>query len=39
MAVEISGDNSLEWDASFKNNDDPSGRSVMSVHLEGYEKK
>ncbi len=29
----------LEWDASFKNNADPSGRSVMSVHLEGYEKK
>jgi asparagine synthase (glutamine-hydrolysing) len=29
----------LEWDASFKNNADPSGRSVMSVHLEGYETK
>ncbi|MBV5315912.1 MAG: asparagine synthase B [Prolixibacteraceae bacterium] len=29
----------LEWDASFKNNADPSGRSVGSVHLEGYEKK
>jgi len=29
----------LEWDASFKNNADPSGRSVGSVHLEGYEKE
>ena len=29
----------LEWDASFKNNADPSGRSVGSVHLEGYEAK
>jgi len=29
----------LDWDASFKNNADPSGRSVGSVHLEGYEKK
>jgi len=29
----------LEWDASFKNNADPSGRSVGSVHLEGYENK
>ncbi len=29
----------LEWDASFKNNADPSGRSVGSIHLEAYEKK
>jgi len=29
----------LEWDASFKNNADPSGRSVGSVHLEGYTKE
>lgn len=28
----------LEWDASFKNNADPSGRSVGSVHLEAYKK-
>ena len=28
----------LEWDASFKNNADPSGRSVGSVHLEAYSK-
>ncbi len=29
----------LEWDASFKNNADPSGRSVGSVHQEGYSKE
>lgn len=29
----------LEWDASFRNNADPSGRSVGSVHLEGYVAK
>lgn len=29
----------LEWDASFKNNADPSGRSVGSVHLEAYSTK
>lgn len=29
----------LEWDASFKNNADPSGRSVGSVHLEAYATK
>ncbi len=29
----------LEWDASFRNNADPSGRSVGSVHNEGYDKK
>ena len=26
----------LEWDASFKNLNDPSGRSVKSVHEQGY---
>jgi asparagine synthase (glutamine-hydrolysing) len=26
----------LEWDKSFKNMNDPSGRSVSSVHLESY---
>ncbi len=26
----------LEWDASFKNLNDPSGRSVKSVHEDGY---
>jgi len=29
----------LEWDASFKNNADPSGRSVGSVHQEAYATK
>jgi asparagine synthase (glutamine-hydrolysing) len=27
----------LEWDASFKNMNDPSGRSVKSVHEDGYQ--
>jgi asparagine synthase (glutamine-hydrolysing) len=27
----------LEWDAAFKNLNDPSGRSVKSVHEQGYE--
>lgn len=26
----------LEWDASFKNMNDPSGRSVKSVHVDSY---
>ncbi|MFT4061029.1 MAG: asparagine synthase B [Edaphocola sp.] len=29
----------LEWDAAFKNMNDPSGRAVASVHHEGLEKK
>lgn len=28
----------LEWDASFKNNNDPSGRAVGSVHTDGYKE-
>lgn len=28
----------LEWDASFKNRLDPSGRAVKSVHAEAYDK-
>ena len=28
----------LEWDESFKNMNDPSGRAVASVHEEAYEK-
>lgn len=28
----------LEWDASFKNNADPSGRSVGGVHVDSYKK-
>jgi asparagine synthase (glutamine-hydrolysing) len=26
----------LEWDDSFKNNTDPSGRAMKNVHLQGY---
>ena len=26
----------LEWDAAFKNNADPSGRSVKDVHIDGF---
>lgn len=26
----------LEWDESFKNNTDPSGRAMKSVHIKGY---
>ncbi|MBN1118029.1 MAG: asparagine synthase B [Bacteroidales bacterium] len=26
----------LEWDESFKNNTDPSGRSMKNVHVQGY---
>lgn len=26
----------LEWDAAFKNNADPSGRSMKTVHTQGY---
>jgi len=28
----------LEWDAAFKNLNDPSGRSITSVHEQGYNK-
>ncbi len=28
----------LEWDAAFKNMNEPSGRAVANVHLESYEK-
>ncbi|MBN1951883.1 MAG: asparagine synthase B [Bacteroidales bacterium] len=28
----------LEWDESFKNNTDPSGRAMKSVHLQGYKE-
>jgi asparagine synthase (glutamine-hydrolysing) len=26
----------LEWDAAFKNNADPSGRSVKDIHIDGF---
>ncbi|MFC6999828.1 asparagine synthase B [Rufibacter roseus] len=29
----------LEWDASFKNMNDPSGRAVANVHADAYKKK
>lgn len=29
----------LEWDESFKNNADPSGRAMSKVHEQGYEEK
>ncbi|MDP1744661.1 MAG: asparagine synthase B, partial [Bacteroidota bacterium] len=35
-SVECSTPEELAWDASFKNMIDPSGRSVKSVHVEGY---
>ena len=28
----------LEWDASFKNMNDPSGRAVANVHSDAYKK-
>ncbi|QQS51708.1 MAG: asparagine synthase B [Bacteroidota bacterium] len=36
-SIACSTPEALEWDASFKNNADPSGRSMKSVHLEAYE--
>jgi len=35
-SVACSTPEALAWDASFKNNPDPSGRAVKSVHVEGY---
>ena len=35
-SVACSSPEALAWDASFKNMIDPSGRSVKSVHVEGY---
>ncbi len=35
-SVACSTPEALAWDASFKNLNDPSGRSVKSVHVEGY---
>jgi len=35
-SVACSTREALAWDASFKNLNDPSGRSVKSVHVEGY---
>jgi asparagine synthase (glutamine-hydrolysing) len=35
-SVACSTPEALAWDASFKNNIDPSGRAVKSVHVEAY---
>lgn len=37
-SVACSTATALEWDASFKNRVDPSGRAVKAVHEEAYEK-
>jgi len=34
--VACSTEIALEWDAAFKNMNDPSGRSIKSVHEQGY---
>jgi asparagine synthase (glutamine-hydrolysing) len=31
-SIACSTEKALEWDEAFKNNADPSGRAVMSVH-------
>lgn len=36
-SVACSTATALEWDASFKNRTDPSGRAVKAVHAEAYE--
>mgnify|MGYP005852916351 CR=1 FL=1 len=38
-SVACSSEVALEWDASFKNLNDPSGRAVSNVHSEAYGKK
>ncbi|MCB9880126.1 MAG: asparagine synthase B, partial [Planctomycetes bacterium] len=35
MSIACSTPTALEWDASFRNNADPSGRSVLGVHADG----
>ena len=37
-SVACSTPEALAWDASFRNMNDPSGRSVKTVHREGYEQ-
>ncbi len=37
-SVACSSEIALEWDASFKNMNDPSGRAVSNVHSEAYKK-
>lgn len=38
-SVACSTATALEWDASFKNRVDPSGRAVKAVHSEAYDKQ
>lgn len=38
-SVACSSEVALEWDASFKNLNDPSGRAVSNVHSEAYGKE
>ena len=38
-SVACSTPEALAWDASFRNLNDPSGRAVSQVHVEGYEKE
>lgn len=35
-SIACSTPEALEWDESFKNNADPSGRSMKNVHVQGY---
>jgi asparagine synthase (glutamine-hydrolysing) len=35
-SVACSTPEALAWDASFKNNPDPSGRAVKSIHVDSY---
>jgi len=37
-SVACSTATALEWDASFRNRIDPSGRAVMAIHADAYEK-
>lgn len=37
-SIACSTPEALLWDASFQNQNEPSGRAVKSVHLESYEK-
>jgi len=36
-SIACSTEKALEWDEAFRNNADPSGRSVMAVHDDGAE--
>ena len=38
-SVACSTPEALAWDESFRNNADPSGRAVMSVHNDGYDEQ